>query len=342
MAHRRLRVGIDARKIADFGIGTYIRGLLRGLVALNAGDEYVAFAPKDAQLPDGVEHVIVDAPHYSIRELFAVGRAADRAGLDVFHAPHYVVPFTNVPLVVTVHDLIHLHQPQRNPFAKPYARVMLKRAVHKARCMLTVSSAVKEQLERELGAKRVIVTPNGVDVPRDAAVRAGETEYFLYVGNDKPHKNVSALVEAAKRANARLVLAGAAFERFDGVEKRGFVSDDELAELYANALALVMPSLEEGFGLPAAEAMAHGTAVITSHDAALVEITGDAALHVDARDAGALAAAMQRIANDRSLRAQLGAIGRERAALFTWKRCAELTRGAYDEARFRGTSWNVG
>ncbi|HEX8255762.1 MAG TPA: glycosyltransferase family 1 protein [Thermoanaerobaculia bacterium] len=337
-----MRVGIDARKIADFGIGTYIRGLLRGLVALNARDEYVAFAPKDAKLPDGVEHVTVDAPHYSLRELFIVGRAANRARLDVFHAPHYVVPFTNVPVVVTVHDLIHLHQPQRNPFAKPYARVMLKRAVHKARCMLTVSNAVKEQLERELGAKRVIVTPNGVDVPR---VSAGDNEgdaYFLYVGNDKPHKNVSTLVEAAKRADVRLVLAGAAFERFDGVERRGFVSDEALAELYANALALVMPSLEEGFGLPAAEAMAHGTAVITSNDAALVEITGDAALHVDARDAGALAAAMQRVASDASLRAQLGALGRQRAARFTWKRCAELTRDAYEEARFRGTSWNVG
>lgn len=338
-----MRVGIDARKLRDFGIGTYIRGLLRGLVELNVelnrGDEYVAFAPAGAELPAGVEHLVVDAPHYSIRELFVVGRAADRARLDVFHAPHYVVPFTNVPVVVTIHDLIHLHQPVRNPFAKVYARAMLKRAVHKARCVLTVSNAVKVQLEEELGARNVRVTSNGVEMGRPPRASGSTGDYFLYVGNDKPHKNVGTLVEAAKRANVRLVLAGASFKEYGG---RGFVSDDELSELYASALALVMPSDEEGFGLPAAEAMAHGTAVITSRAPALLELTGDAALHVDARDADALAEAMRRVANDASLRAQLGAKGIERAREFTWKRCAEETRKAYEEARTRGTSWNVG
>jgi glycosyltransferase involved in cell wall biosynthesis len=343
-----VRVGIDARKLRDFGIGTYIRGLLRGLVELNVesngGDEYVAFAPAGAELPAGVEHVVADAPHYSVRELFLVGRAADRARLDVFHAPHYVVPFTSVPVVVTIHDLIHLHQPLRNPFAKVYARVMLQRAVHKARCVLTVSNAVKVQLERELGARDVRVTPNGVEL-KPAGRASGATGdvfpdgYFLYVGNDKPHKNVKTLVEAAQRANVRLVLAGASFKEYGG---RGFVSDDELSELYSNALALVLPSDEEGFGLPAAEAMAHGTAVITSRAPALVELTGDAALHVDARDADAMAEAMRRVANDALLRAQLGSKGAERARDFTWKRCAEETRKAYEEARNRGTSWNVG
>lgn len=334
-----MRVGIDARKLRDFGIGTYIRGLLRGLVELRTGDEYVAFAPKGAELPAGVEHIVMDAPHYSIRELFAVGRAADRARLDVFHAPHYVVPFTNVPVVVTIHDLIHLHQPVRNPLAKVYARVMLERAVHKARCVLTVSNAVKEQLEQELGATDVRVTPNGVELKPGVHASGSARDYFLYVGNDKPHKNVKTLVDAAKRAGVRLVLAGASFKEYGG---RGFVSNDELSELYANALALVMPSDEEGFGLPAAEAMAHGTAVITSRAPALVELTGDAALHVDARNADALAEAMRRVASDASLRAQLGAKGLERAREFTWKRCAEGTRKAYEEARTRGTSWNVG
>jgi glycosyltransferase involved in cell wall biosynthesis len=353
-----VRVGIDARKLADFGIGTYIRGLLGALVELGGGDEYVAFAPPGARLPDGVEHVVSDAPHYSVRELVSVGRAADRAGLDVFHAPHYVVPFTKVPVVVTIHDLIHLHQPQRNPAARIYARAMLGRAVKKARVVLTVTEAVKRQLVEELGARNVRVTPNGVSSGAAAAPAAGvsgevggrsdrhstgdASNYFLYVGNDKPHKNVGTLVEAAKRANVRLVLVGAPFERFDGVEKRGFVSDGELSALYSGALALVLPSLEEGFGLPAAEAMAHGAAVITSLDPALVEITGDAALHADARDAGALAEAMRRVASDGALRAELGAKGRERARLFTWKRCAELTREVYEEARTRGTSWNVG
>ena len=142
------------------------------------------------------------------------------------------------------------------------------------------------------------------------------------MGNDKPHKNLGVLKAAVARLRGvRLVIAGAA----------NFVSGDELAALYRGAIALVMPSAEEGFGLPAAEAMACGTAVITSRAAALVEITCDAALHVDA-EPGALAAAMQRLIDDDDLRRALSTRGRERARSMTWTRCAELTRAAYRHA----------
>jgi glycosyltransferase involved in cell wall biosynthesis len=340
-----VRVGIDARKIGDFGIGTYIRGLLGALVELG-GDEYVAFAPAGAKLPEGVEHVIADAPHYSVRELFVIGRAADRARLDLFHAPHYVVPFTRLPLVVTIHDLIHLHQPMRNPLAPLYARTMIGRAVRNAARVLTVSETVKGQLVSEFACQesKVSVTPNGVD-EIFFAQRGGDARHFLYAGNDKPHKNVDVLVDAFTRVRgelpqARLVLAGAPFARFRGVEGldlRGFVSIDALAALYRDAIALVLPSSEEGFGLPAAEAMASGIAVITSNAPALVEITNGAALHVDARDARALAEAMLRVANDASLRASLASIGARRASSFTWKRCAEAAREAFRNVEQRGT-----
>jgi len=345
-----MRVGIDARKIADFGIGTYIRGLLGGLVELQSGDEYVAFAPAGTALPGGVDHVVVDAPHYSLREPFVVGRAANRAGLDLFHAPHYVVPVTRVPLVVTIHDLIHLHQPMGNPLAPLYAKAMIRRAVRKSQRVFTVTQTVKEQLQREMGAADVVVTPNGVDLPQGPAAPAERGSFFLFVGNDKPHKNVETLVEALQLLRSevpgtRLVLAGGSFERFrrrEGIEVRGFVSTAELSSLYRGAIALVMPSIEEGFGLPAAEAMAAGAAVITSTAPALVEVTEDAALHVDARDVRALAAAMLRVSRDASLRAELGARGLRRTHAMTWKRCAELTRNAYLDALGRGTSWNNG
>ena len=229
-----MRVGIDARKIADFGIGTYIRGLLKGLVELDTGDQYVAFAPAGAPVPDGVEHVILDAPHYSVRELLIVGRAADRARREVFHAPHVVVPVPRGALVGTIHDLSPLHQPMRNPLAPLYARVMIRRAIRRARRVLTVTDAVKAQLERELGARNVIVTPNGApSTPRNSEERRGtEERFFLYVGNDKPHKNVDALVDAfAQVADARLILVGGSFDRFRGrarIDVRGFVSDDDL------------------------------------------------------------------------------------------------------------------
>lgn len=313
-----MRIGIDARKIADYGIGTYIRGLL-GALAATGEDEIVAFAPAGTTLPDGVAHIAVDAPHYSLRELVAVGRAADRAHLDLFHAPHYVVPFTRVPVVVTIHDLIHLTQPPSNPLAPFYARIMLGRAVRKARRVLTVSEASKRAIVETLlvAPDSVVVTPNGVDERFFGGAR-DDDDYFLFVGNDKPHKNLRVAREAAERANVRLVVAGSS----------NFVSDDELVALYRGAIALVIPSAEEGFGLPAAEAMACGTPVITSRAAALVEITGDAALHVDA-EPRALASAMQRLMDDEALRAAMSNRGRERARTMTWTRCAELTRAAY-------------
>src|SRR5258708_35313004 len=147
-----MRIGIDARKLADFGIGTYIRGLLQGLAKLGDGDEQsIVFAPPAAHplIPEAFESVALDAPHYSLRELVVVGRAAERARLDLFHAPHYIVPITRVPLIVTIHDLIHIHQPQGNPFAPLYARTMLRRAVRRARRPPTVSEAVAREVAAE-------------------------------------------------------------------------------------------------------------------------------------------------------------------------------------------------
>jgi glycosyltransferase involved in cell wall biosynthesis len=329
-----MRIGIDARKIGDFGIGTYIRGLLHALTAAADGDTYVAFAPDSLAhlLPSGIERVVVDAPHYSFRELIAVGRAVDRAAIDLFHAPHYVVPFTRAPLVVTIHDLIHLRH--RNPLARLYASQMLRRAIRRSRRVLTVSEAVKDDIVTTFGcaSDHVIVTPNGVGVQFSAEGAKTEGRYFLYVGNDKPHKNVDLLVDALAHVDGvSLVMTGAPFARFASRERvvvTGFVGEGELAALYRGAIALVMPSREEGFGLPALEAMASGCAVITSNASALVEITGDAALHVEA-NIDALGDAMRRVASDDVLRSTLASRGIERARTFTWTRCAELARAAY-------------
>ena len=325
-----MRIGIGCRKIADFGIGTYIRGLLGALADLG-GYEYIAFGPRsiDSTLPSGVVHVVVDAPKYSIRELFTVGR---NIRLDLFHAPHYVVPFLRVPFVVTIHDLIHLHH--RNPLARTYARTMIGRAVRRSRRVITVSSSVRDDVVGVFGyPEKIAVTPNGVDPIFSPAGKKAESRYFLFVGNDKPHKNVDRLMEAfARVTDAQLVLAGGEFERFrnrDRVVLAGFVPQEELAALYRGAIALVIPSLEEGFGLPALEAMACGAPVITSTAPALIEITGDAALHVDARSIDAIADAMTRVLRDPSSRDLMIARGLDRAKNFTWRRCAELTREIY-------------
>jgi len=336
-----MRIAIDARKIADFGIGTYIRGLLGGLARIGGTDQYVILAPRDAEgIPSGFEHVVVDSPHYSVRELMQVGWEARRAGASLIHAPHYVLPFSPLPAVVTIHDLIHLRTRHRNPLASIYARSMIGRAVRTSQRVLTVSAAVKEDILATFRCdpEKVVVTSNGVDdFFREAIPNPSPSRYFLYVGNDKPHKNVERMVEAFSRVRStapdlRLVMAGARFARFApraGIVTAGFVSRDELRKLYRGALALLQPSLDEGFGLPAAEAMASGTAVIASSAPALVEVTGDAALHVDALSVESIAAAMEQLAADDLLRIALGNRGVERARAMTWKRCAEVTRQVY-------------
>ena len=326
------RIGIDCRKIADFGIGTYVRGLVRGLAEIGAPETYVSFVRRP--VPDlPFEQIVVDVPPYSLRELPVLGRAIARARLDLFHSPDLMLPWTSRPCVVTLHDVIRSRFPPRNPAARVYVGVMTPRALQKSARVLTVTEAARQAILEtfDCEAGKIVVTPNGVDEIFFADGPRAEGRYFLFVGNDKPHKNMERLVEAFRRASpetpeVRLVLVGGAFERYrdvPGVVTPGFVGVGELAALYRGAIALVMPSLEEGFGLPVAEAMAAGTPVIASDIPALREVTGGHAFHVDPQSADAIADAMRNVTREHV------AAARDRAAQFTWTRCAELTREAY-------------
>jgi len=337
----RLRIAIDARKIGDFGIGTYAEGLLRGLAELEGPEDYVVFVATRfrERVPQRFETVAADVPNYSIREQFAVARLIERSRADLFHSLHFVLPLTAVPSVVTVHDVIPLHFPYRNPIARLYYGTMLRRGLTKSRRVCTVTESAKREIVSATGcdAGKIFVTPNGVDAIADEPPAEGR--YFLFVGNDKPHKNVERLISAfdGVRRNDRsvdLVMAGGSFEhhaRRDGIRSEGFVSNERLAALYRGALALIIPSLDEGFGLPALEAMSCGTPVIASNIPALVEVTGDAAVHVDPKSVEGIAGAMRRVAADTALRKSLGRRGIERARQFTWRRCAEETVRVYRE-----------
>jgi glycosyltransferase involved in cell wall biosynthesis len=352
-----VRIAIDCRKAADFGIGRYIRGLTHALAALPGEERFLLLAPPSLHhlLPGGDRFTAVDctASGYGLRELFAVPAAAKRGGATLLHSPHYVVPFSRIPKVVTIHDLIHLHQLKglRNAHRIAYARWMLSRATIVSRAILTVSESVRREIEQIFPAARgkVTVTPNGIDdefsSPLDEKERAaiarrvGVTggEYFLFVGNDKPHKNLETLVSAFGRrapalAGHRLVLAGARPERFaqlEGVVLAGHLTDRELHALYAGSTALLLPSLEEGWGLPLAEAMASGAAVIASDLPVLREVSGGAALHVDARDPDALAAAMLELGSSAQLQQDLRARGKKRASTLSWEATAKKTLELY-------------
>ena len=353
-------IAIDARKVADYGIGTYVRGLIGALARIDQDAQYRLLAPRAQRellpdLPDNFDWVDEDSPGYSLREQLAFGRTLQRLAPDLFHSPHYVLPArTPARVVVTIHDLIHLVHPEflPNRLALPYARWMLQRAARRASRILTVSRATAADLGRRLAipSSRIEVIANGVDdrfraplsaetVSRELAAVGVAPGYFLFVGNPKPHKNLALLLEAFARFEApasRLVLAGGSEKRSAAggsgdrrVTHLGRVEDRLLPALYRGALALLFPSLYEGFGLPVAEAMAGGTPVIASSTAAVAEIAGGAAELVSPLDGEGWTAAIRRIDADPERRRQLAAAGRDRSAGWRWETAARRTLETY-------------
>jgi len=162
--------------------------------------------------------------------------------------------------------------------------------------------------------------------------------YFLFVGTREPRKNVALLIDAwrevRKTIAVDLVLVGRnhAPEQGHGLRVLGEVSDSDLPGLYSGALACVYPSLYEGFGLPVLEAMQCGALVIASRDPAILEVTGDAAIHVVAEDTAAFAEAMRAVAAFPENFAALRARALVRSAQFSWQKTARLTREVYDTA----------
>jgi glycosyltransferase involved in cell wall biosynthesis len=213
----RMRVAIDARKLHDFGIGTYTRNLLRYLARIDRASEYVLLCHEPdlgigIQLGPNFRTVLESSPNYSIREQFHVPWVLRRERPDVFHAPHYVLPpAARCRAVVTIHDCIHLMFPQYLPnrAAYAYARASMWSAVRRSHRILTVSEASKRDIVHffNVAPEKIVVVYNAIDErfgvePREedvARVRERyqlDQEFVLYVGNIKPHKNLVRLIDA--------------------------------------------------------------------------------------------------------------------------------------------------
>ncbi len=354
------RVFLDARKARDFGIGRYVIGLLSALARRGEFELVAAVLPGDeALLPSGVAPAVCAAGHYTVRELVAVSALVRRVRPDLFHAPHYVVPFfPPAATVVTVHDLMHLHRPEHaSPAKRAYARWMVGRALRLSARVIAVSEATKKEI-LAFGPEhsgKVDVIPNGVEekfflegeernagvcrVPAALSrVPSFERPYLLFLGNDKPHKNLDGLLAAfaslrKAEPDLELILAGVSTSRPvpPGTRALGLVPDAELLPLLRGARALVLPSFAEGFGLPVAEAMAAGTPVACSDLPALREVAGDAAVFFDPHDTASLARAVAGLLGDEGRRDLLRRRGKERAAALTWDAAAERTARLYRE-----------
>jgi glycosyltransferase involved in cell wall biosynthesis len=370
-----VRIGIDARKLHDFGIGTYIRNLLRHLARLDRETDYVVLArPADcaalAALGDNFRAVPETAPSYSVAEQIRVPLALRRERVTLFHAPHYVLPpLVTCRAVVTIHDCIHLMFPQYLPsrLAYTYAKTSIELAARRATRVMTVSESSKRDILRfvNVPADKIDVIYNayderfGIEPCEEDVVRVRERyqlhdEFVLYAGNVKPHKNLERLIDAFNLVRRRglehlkLVLIGDEISKYAALRRAvhshqlhkyvrflGYVPEETLAVMYRLAGVFVFPSLYEGFGLPPLEAMASGTPVVTSNVSSLPEVAGDAAVLVDPYRPEAIADGIERVLCDESLRRELRAKGLARARQFSWEASVRRVREIYEEAMQR-------
>jgi len=366
-----MKIAIDARKWRDYGIGTYVRNLVRHLARLDHETTYFLFCnkPDVATLRDLAENfvpVVDGSPGYSLREQWSIPWRLQRLGVELLHTPHYVRPFWwSGPVVVTIHDCIHLRFPEYLPnrLAHSYAHFMMGRAVHRSRLVFTVSEASRRDILHfypQTDPDRICVVPNAIDPAllhdpgQEERERVRERyqirgRFILYAGNVKPHKNLDRLVAAFARLKRRpgledvkLLIIGQEANRYAALRRHvetagvrqdvrffGFVPDVTLATLYRLASVFAFPSLYEGFGLPPLEAMACGTPVLTSRLSSLPEVVGDAAWLVDPYDVEEIEDGLARLLSDEGLRAGLCRRGPERARAFSWERSVKAIHSGY-------------
>jgi glycosyltransferase involved in cell wall biosynthesis len=317
------------------GDETYVENLLARLPELAGGRLRLAALTRRPELvPPGVEPVHLPTRMQEARMLWAVPRALRRLGAALAHFQHALPLFCPCPAVVTVHDLSFERDPSvMGRRDRAIFRVVVPYAVRRAARVVAVSERTKDDLVELYGIERerVTVTPHGVD-PSFSPGSSPPDSYLLFVGTVQRRKNPLAAAAAASKLGMRLVVVGPsrdpslvhALERH-GADVRGYVSKEELVELYRGAAALVLPSRYEGFGLPVVEAMASGTPVVAAPDPALQEIAEDAAVFAEPGD---LAAGILRALQDRD---RLVAAGLRRAARFTWDETARLTLAVYKE-----------
>jgi glycosyltransferase involved in cell wall biosynthesis len=368
------RVAFDARYINDryHGIGRYAFSLLNALVKVSPEITYVIFRGREQDSRFNWNE-ITNKPNIEVRQgpwpLYLPFEQLKWPGylresrVDLFHSPYIIAPLlSNIPSLITVHDLIFDRYPEYMPSAwsRPYYRAMMKLDTRHSRKVICVSDFTANDLVRfyKTPREKITVIPEGVDgsfkrqlsnAGADALCQRYQLNmpFILSIGARRPHKNLSALVQAfaplRNELSHSLVFVSPQDKRFPdeamqqathlGLDGRArfldWVPESDLPGLYNLADMVVLPSLIEGFGLPALEAMASGTPVIAADSSSFPEVVGESGLLVDMNDISGVQMAIRNIANDRKLRTRFSQAGIQRAQLFTWERTASAILELY-------------
>jgi len=348
-----MRVAIEAASLglSSGGLARYTGELSLALARAFPEDEFYLLSDQPFRIPENGPGNLKrgGGPRNAAERrwwIWGLEREMRRLAIDLVHGPDFAVPYIpRRPSVLTLHDLSPWMDPKWHRAAQRVRRrtpLLLDLGI--ATMIITPGDAVRRQAIEHfhLQPDRVVAIPEApapwlqrVDSP------ARSNPYFLFVGTLEPRKNLPMLVDAWREVRRRqrvdLILAGR--KRADapeipeepGLQLIGEVPDARLAELYSGALALVCPSLYEGFGLPVLEAMQCGAPVIAS--SAVVEAGGDAAIYADG--AGALTRAMCQALEQPGWVVERRALSLARAREFSWERTARLTHEVYLEARRR-------
>ena len=268
---------------------------------------------------------------------------------DLIYSPIPEAPlYSQSRYVVMAHDLIPLRFPRRTSALTNYFRYIVPLVLHQAEHIICNSQATAKDLCDFYGIASTKITPVllGYDAnnfyPRNTSAYF-DRPYFLYLGRQDPYKNLAGLIDAFAAITDKdyyLAIAGSTDSRFTpqlqqqalelGISDRilwlDYLDYRELPVVISGAVALVFPTFWEGFGLPVLEAMACGTAVITSDLASLPEITGDAAILIDPYNKAAITSAMNNLARDDEMRSQLSQLSIQQAQKFSWSKTGEATK----------------
>ncbi|MBN2304313.1 MAG: glycosyltransferase family 4 protein [Anaerolineae bacterium] len=365
---KSLTIAIDASRTTvahRTGTENYALQAIRGLLALDTPHRFVLYF-RDTPPPD----LFPALPHVMQRVIpwrrvwthfrFALALWQDRP--DVTFVPAHTLPlWFPGPAVVTVHDLGYIYFPDAHPsLSRRYLAWSTRHSVRRATRIVADSLATTKDLAAHyrVSENRISLVYPGVDqalAPVTDAEKLAEVRaryqlperYLLFIGTLQPRKNIARIVQGYVRwtstqpdPDVALVLAGPKGWLYDpawtegvaGVIMPGYIADEDIAALYSGALALVFPTLHEGFGFPVLEAMRCGTPVITSTTSSLPEVAGDAALLINARDIDAIAGAIDQVVNDVALRADLMVRGYQHTGKFTWDHTAEQILQAIEQA----------